>query len=287
VFAPGAYLTKQYTILQSAGLNGTTFSGLATTGLPSDARPSLAYTPDDVLLNLIVSIPTTGLNLNQQNVANAINNFLNSGGSTPPEFTSLFNLTGASLANALTQLDGEDATGAEHAAIELTNEFLSLMLDPFVYGRGGIASGGSALGFAPDQETSLPPDVALAYAGILKAPPKPASYLPAWTVWGAGYGGSGTFDGNAAVGSTNVTASTYGFAAGADYHAAPDTVLGLALAGAGTNRLISAPRLPSPTTGSPPTALRSATSSPQTFRVKAMACGSKVATVMRWRRPRG
>jgi outer membrane autotransporter protein len=232
----GGYQNKQYTILQSAGLNGTTFSALTVTGLPVDGRTSLAYTADDVLLDLTVSLPTAGLNVNQTNVANAINNFLSSGGTAPPEFTNLFNRTGAPLANALTQLDGEDATGAEHSALELTNEFLSLMLDPFVYGRGGAASGGGALGFAPDQQTSLPPDVALAYAGILKAPPKPAaSFDQRWTVWGASFGGSGSFDGNAVIGSTNMTASTYGFAAGADYHAAPDTVLGFALAGGGTN----------------------------------------------------
>jgi hypothetical protein len=172
------------------------------------------------------------------------------------------------------------------------------MLDPFVYGRDGPASGDGLLGFAPDQQTNLPPDVALAYAGILKAPPKPASYGPTWSVWGMGFGGSGSFDGNAAVGSTDLTASTYGFAAGADYHAAPDTVLGFALAGAGTNwglaqgsaqagamrsrpasiapnisaRLTSAPRLPSPTTGSPPTASRSAINSPRTSRAKVLAC---------------
>ncbi|HEY5063934.1 MAG TPA: autotransporter domain-containing protein [Xanthobacteraceae bacterium] len=234
VFTSGSYLTKQYVILQSAGLNGTTFSSLSTTNLPADAQASLAYTTDDVLLDLSVSLPTSGLNVNQQNVANTINNFINSGGAISGGFANLFNLTGSSLANSLTQLDGEDATGAEHGAFELTNEFLSLMLDPFVYGRGGPASGGGALGFAPDQQASFPPDVALAYAGLLKAPPKQA-FDQRWTVWGAGYGGSGAFNGDPATGSTNVTASTYGFAAGADYHATPDTVFGFALAGAGTN----------------------------------------------------
>jgi autotransporter-associated beta strand protein len=234
VFAPGSYLTKQYVILQSGGVSGT-FSALTTTNLPAGFTASLAYTPGDVLLDLTSAVPTSGLNLNQTSVATALNNFFNSGGTLPPTFLNIFGLTGGNLANALTQLDGEDATGAEHGAIALTNEFLGLMLDPFVYGRGGAASGSGALGFAPDQETSLPPDVALAYAGLLKAPPKPQTFDQLWTVWGAGYGGSATFDGNATVGSTDITASTYGFAAGADYHAAPDMVLGFALAGAGTD----------------------------------------------------
>jgi uncharacterized protein with beta-barrel porin domain len=37
------------------------------------------------------------------------------------------------------------------------------------------------------------------------------------------------------IGSSNITASDYGFAVDADYHCSPNTVLGVALAGAGTN----------------------------------------------------
>ena len=233
-FAAGNYVTKKYDILHSAGLGGTTFSGV-TSNLSGNFDTTLTYSSTDVFLNLTAGLGAgTALNVNEQNVASAIDHFFNSGGTLPAGFVNLFNLTGSNLANALTQLDGEDATGAEHGAFELTNEFLGLMLDPFVYGRGGPASGGAPLGFAPDQQASLPPDIALAYAGVLKAPPKPV-FDQRWTVWGASYGGSGTFNGDPAIGSTNVTANTYGFAAGADYHATPDTVLGFALAAAGTN----------------------------------------------------
>src|ERR1700758_1391095 len=117
------------------------------------SRPSpLSYTPTDVLLNVTAALGGgTPLNQNQQAVANAINNFFNSGGALPPGFVNVFNLTGANLANALAQIDGENATGAERGAFELMNQFLGLMLDPFVYGRGGSSTGGGALGFAPDQ----------------------------------------------------------------------------------------------------------------------------------------
>src|SRR6516162_3624618 len=84
----------------------------------------------------------------------------------------LFGLTGGNLANALSQLDGEVATGAERAAFQLTNEFLNLMLDPFVNGRANVGGvGGGAIGFAPEQQASLPEDVALAYASILNKAP--------------------------------------------------------------------------------------------------------------------
>jgi hypothetical protein len=111
------------------------------------------------------------------------------------------------------------------------------MLDPFVGGRNGVGGSGSggALGFAPEQEANFPSDVALAYDAILKAPPKPAGLDQRWNVWGTAYGGADKTNGDPAVGSTTFTANTFGFAAGMDYHAAPDSVLGFALAGGGTN----------------------------------------------------
>jgi outer membrane autotransporter protein len=120
------------------------------------------------------------------------------------------------------------------------DEFLELMLDPFVDGRLGSGGGevggvsGKAMGFAPDEATTLPPDIALAYAGVLKAPP-PAAFAQRWTAWGAAFGGSNTTAGDPAVGSSNVTTSTFGFAGGMDYHYSPDTIFGFALGGGGTN----------------------------------------------------
>jgi autotransporter-associated beta strand protein len=230
-FAPGSYVTKQYTILQSAGLGGTTFAGLSNTNLPAHVTDNLSYSADDVFLNLTAALPTGGLNQNQLSVANAFNNFFNSGGTLPPGFVALFNLTGANLANALSQLDGENATGAEHAAYGLMNEFMELML------RGeplALVGGGGPIFFAPDQEPSFPPDIALAYASVLKAPPKP-TFEQRWTAWGSAFGGSNQTNGDPVVGSNNVTTSTYGYAAGMDYHVSPDTVMGFALAGGGTN----------------------------------------------------
>jgi uncharacterized protein with beta-barrel porin domain len=233
-FLPGSYLVKQYTILESTGLGGTQFSGLSTIDLPAGFTASLVYSGGDVLLDLSPALLSmTGLNQNQQNVANAINNFFNNGGALPPGFVGVLGLTGANLANALTQLDGENATGAEKSAFQLMNEFLTLMLDPYADGRIG-GGAGAPLGFAPDQPDSLPPDIALAYAGVLKAPQKP-TFEQRWTAWGAGFGGSATANGNAAIGSNNVTTGTFGYAAGLDYHYSPDTVVGFSLAGGGTS----------------------------------------------------
>jgi autotransporter-associated beta strand protein len=237
VFAPGiGNPAKSYGILHANGLGGT-FAKLETTNLPVGFTASLSYTQTDVLLNVKATLggpqQATGLSSNHQSVAGAINNFFNDP-PLPPAFLPLFSLTGANLTNALTLLSGEAATGAQQAGFQLTNQFLNIMLDPFVDGRSNV-NNGSAIGFAPERE-ELPDDIALAYSKILKAPPKPANFEQPWSVWGAGYGGSNRTTGNAAVdGSHDRAASTAGGAAGLDYRLAPGTVVGFALAGGGTN----------------------------------------------------
>jgi uncharacterized protein with beta-barrel porin domain len=236
VFAPGSYLTKQYDVLHAAGgLGNTTFTGVSG-NLPAGFHEQLTYTSTDVLLNLIATLGSGGgLNQTQQGVANGLNNSVNNGGTLPPNFLPVFSLTGSNLTNALTQLSGEANVDGEAATFQQMTQFLSLMLDPFVAGRNGVGGGGGALGFAPEQEADFPSDIALAYDAILKAPPKPATLDQRWTAWGTAYGGSDKTNGDPVVGSNTFTANTFGFAAGMDYHPAPDTILGFALAGGGTN----------------------------------------------------
>jgi autotransporter-associated beta strand protein/T5SS/PEP-CTERM-associated repeat protein len=245
VFAPGSYMTRAYTILSAAGGRIGTFNALTTTNLPANFAASLSYTATDVNLNLTAALgaltPLSGstacaFSINQCNVAGAINAFFNNGGALPGAFANLFGLTGVNLGNALTLLSGEAATGAQQAAFQLTNQFLGIMLDPFVDGRNSIAgAGGPALGFAPERE-ELPDDIALAYAKLLKAPPKPQTFDERWSVWGAGYGGGNRTSGDpAVVGSHDLSARTAGGAAGLDYHLSRDSVVGVALAGGGTD----------------------------------------------------
>jgi autotransporter-associated beta strand protein len=254
-FVSGSYATRTYTILSAAGgLGGTTFNTLTTSNLPAGFTASLSYTATDAILNLTATlgqlvVPSAPgqpsapsgpsalaciFSLNQCNVANALNAFFNNGGALPPAFVTIFRLTGANLGNALSQLSGEAATGAQQGAFQLGNQFLGIMLDPFVDGRSGVGGGG-AIGFAPARE-ALPEDIALAYAKLLKEPPKPQTFEQRWSVWGAGYGGSNRTTGDTIVSGTHdLSATTAGGAAGLDYRLAPGTVVGFALAGGGTN----------------------------------------------------
>src|ERR1700741_210195 len=116
------------------------------------AGPELQLRTTDVILNLSANLGALGcFTVNQCNVANAINAFFNNGGTLPPNFLAIFGLTGANLANALTLLSGEAATGGQQVAFQLTNQFLGIMLDPFVDGRGNVL-GGNPIGFAPERE---------------------------------------------------------------------------------------------------------------------------------------
>ena len=229
IFAPGSYVSRSYTILTAAGGVIGTFDALATFGLPAGFGARLNYTGNTAVLNLRAQLvpepptpadddaylpPIPGLPLppeqpptpplptftvNQLNVGHAIDNFFNNGGALPPAFVSLFGLTGNNLTTALDQLSGEAATGAQKVAFQLTDQFLNLMLDPFVDGRSGVGGADHpALGFAPARDNT-PPEIALAYASVLKGPRVPAPlYEPRWTVWGGAYGGSNRTTGDVA-----------------------------------------------------------------------------------------
>src|SRR6185437_8059555 len=176
----------------------------------------------------------TGLNQNQQGAVNGINGAI-LGGTTPPsQFQNLTSLSGPTLLNALSQLSGENGAGFQHGALQAGNQFLSLLLNPYVDGRGDGFT--PAIPFAAEARPALP-DAALAFAKFVKANPRDATLgsAPQFRVWGAAYGGAGTIDGNAAAGTQRTTASDAAFAAGVDYLLSRDTTLGFGLAGGGTN----------------------------------------------------
>src|SRR5262249_37414760 len=204
--------------------------------------PGLPLPPEDLPGSALPGSALPPFTSNQVNAGRAIDNFFNNGGTLPPAFVSLYGLSGANLTTALDQLSGEPATGAQQVGFQLGNQFLNLMLDPFVDGRSGV--GGTdhpALGFAPERET-MPPEIALAYASAFKEPraPAPQVYAPRWTAWGGAYGGSNRTTGDTAiVGSHDLSANTAGFASGLDYRLTRDTVVGFALAGGGTKWSLS------------------------------------------------
>jgi autotransporter-associated beta strand protein/probable HAF family extracellular repeat protein len=238
-FAPGSYVTKQYTIVNATGgINGT-FGSLLNTNLPSPLVASLSYDANNAYLNLDLAVSQLpGLNGNQRNVANALTNSFNATGGIPLVFTTL-------TPAGLTQAAGETATGSQQATFEVMTQFITTLLDPFISGRGDSpASTAGATPFAEEDDAARAYAAAGgkrrsgaehdAYGVITKAVPRNPVFDPRWSVWAAGFGGSQTTDGNAAQGSNDATSRVFGVAAGADYVFSPRTIAGFALAGGGT-----------------------------------------------------
>jgi uncharacterized protein with beta-barrel porin domain len=231
-----------YKILTAAG--GFDFGGGATRFdslvTPTGINGVLSYTTTDVDLTLTSALgQLSGLNINQRNVANALDGAFNAGGSSGA-LGAIFN---GNIPLNLTQASGEIATGSQQSTFDAMNLFLSLITDPFVAGRGGVAGGsGGAIPFAEEGGAN-------AYAAnrvgtahdafakfVTKADVARNDLLnPRWSVWGSAYGGGSNTSGNGTLGSQSATARAFGFAAGADYRISPDTLVGFALAGGGTN----------------------------------------------------
>jgi uncharacterized protein with beta-barrel porin domain len=235
-----SYLFKSpYTILTSAGLGGTQFNGGLVT--PAGITGSLSYPGNNVQLTLNSALgQLAGLNVNQHNVATALDAAFNAGGTSGPLgriFTGNFPLN-------LTQASGETATGTQQTTFNAMNLFLGVLTDPFIGGRGdGVTSPTSAPPFAEERDgagayaangiarTQSERD---AYAAIYRKAPAADIFAQRWGVWAAGFGGSQSTDGNAVLGSNSVTSRIAGAAVGADYRFSPFTMAGFALAGGGT-----------------------------------------------------
>jgi fibronectin-binding autotransporter adhesin len=151
------------------------------------------------------------------------------------DFGQLFPQQPQNLPAIFNRLSGEVSADPKLVALQMTNQFLELMLDSTVNGRSG-RTGAGALGFAPtDQgEQAQAPDAALDYAAVSKAP-KSVTFEQRWSAWGSAFGGGIKASGDPVVGSTDVSARTYGVGGGMDYRISPDTAVGFAVAGGATN----------------------------------------------------
>src|SRR6185312_11648338 len=230
-YANGSHISKRYTILTAAGGVSGTFGSLVNTNLPTNIKTSLSYDANDVFLDLALQFvppPGSGLNINQQNVANTIVNFFNSNGSIPLVF-------GALTPASLTQLSGESATGSQQTAFDAMSQFMGVMTDPFHTGGAGAVPGLGTAGYAGETQ-AYAASKRDAYAMFAKAPPAAPTFEQRWSVWGAGFGGPQITNGDSAIlGSNDTRSSIYGMAVGADYLLSPNTLAGFALAGGGTN----------------------------------------------------
>ncbi|MDI3560754.1 autotransporter domain-containing protein [Bradyrhizobium sp. Arg816] len=234
VFAAGSYIEKRYTILSaSGGISGSFASAVANSNLPANFKTDLGYDANGnkVYLNLSLAfVPpsNSGLNGNQQAVANTLVNSFNVNGGIPLVY-------GGMTAPGLTQASGESGTGSQQTTFAAMGQFMGLLTDPLAQRNGGADPAGGTFGFAEEDSSSAyaARKRTDAFAMVSKAPPQ--SFAQRWSVWAAGFGGSQSTDGNAAAGSNDTTSRIAGTAVGADYLLSPNTLLGFALAGGGTS----------------------------------------------------
>jgi uncharacterized protein with beta-barrel porin domain len=197
----------------------------------------------DITLNRVPFGGVAGETQNQRNVGNALESaYATTLTGAPAGLFSI--LLQSTSTGVLAQTAGETATGSQQTTFQAMTQFIGILLDPFIGGRGDAATPAGAAPFA--EEGDDPSAYASAgrkrsglereaYGMITKAVPRNPVFDPRWSVWAAGFGGSQTTDGNAALGSNNTTSRIAGTAVGADYRFSPFTLAGFALAGGGTN----------------------------------------------------
>jgi autotransporter-associated beta strand protein len=250
-FAAGSYLSKQYTIVNATGGVSGTFGSQVNTNLPSNVTSKLSYDAKNAYLDLTLAyVPPTpdptpgtptppafgnGFSGNQNAVSNTLTNYFITNGGIPMAFAAL-------TPAGLTQAAGETTAGVQQPGVTAATQFVGALSDPTVAGRGADAP--AAMGFA-DEGAAMNAYASTgrkhsgserdAYAMITKAVPRLASFVPHWSLWVSGFGGSQTTDGNAAAGTNTSTSRIAGAAVGADYWFSAQTVAGFALAGGATN----------------------------------------------------
>jgi autotransporter-associated beta strand protein len=206
-FEPGLYGARTYTLLSaSQGIRGTIDTATAIT--PPANFTGRAFTTDKQVLLRLTAALGRGLTLsdNQAALTGALNATYNATDALPPGLAGLYGLTGASLDRTLTQASGEVATGLQTTTAQMTTRFLNLLLNPFMDGQSDLARARPVPGGA-----------------------EAAAHASGWSVWASGLYGSDSFDGNAAIGSHQLSNTAQSFVMGADYGVSASTIIGVAL----------------------------------------------------------
>jgi autotransporter-associated beta strand protein len=242
----GTYNSNKIALLTSTGaLTGTFNPNLAYTNSVNLNGASLSYdshhvylsaATDDALIpppggNVVVTLAApSNASANSQTVTAAINQFILSGANLPGGFQNLANLSSTALNNATLQLAGQTQGSAAPVGFTAGSQFLNLILNPHIEGRGAqVGAAPAPLAYA-DEPSAAPATTAFKAFAVAPA----AGFTPNLSMWASAYGGTGTISGNAVTGAANTSSQVYGFATGLDYQMLPQTVVGFALGGGGT-----------------------------------------------------
>ena len=184
------------------------------------------------------STVTGGVSGNQQAVIDAVNSFIDNGGTLPLAFSVLSLLTPDELAAALSELSGEVATGAAPAGNQAMDSLLDTILgngsNRTVVAREAPPPGSntvSVMGYT--NSSQIDPGSALDSVAMATSGGTPD--ISQWTIWGAGFGVQSSVGGDLGTGAHAVTTQDFGYTIGFDHHVSADTLFGFAVSGGGTN----------------------------------------------------
>ncbi len=226
-------LVNSYDLFTASQEITGTFTTLTTPGLPGYVATALDYANNSVTLDLTSQMASqTGLSANQSAVGGAVDAAFNSGAlatagnATADALNSIYSLSGTQLAPALGSLSGEIYASQRSVLLNdgrFTRQTVLDRLRQLNYGNAAAAlaplSGGQAetgslvTGYAPDTTGSVP--------GF------PDSGSSGFSVWGTGYGGWGSIDGDGNA--SSVDTSLGGILTGIDARLDQNSYAGVAL----------------------------------------------------------
>ncbi|MBS0535702.1 MAG: autotransporter domain-containing protein [Proteobacteria bacterium] len=227
-YAPGSYISKQYTILNAVGGIAGTFGSLANSSKPSNIAAALSYDPNNVYLNLTLIYSTIGpLGTNQVNVGNALSNYFDRTGGIPGAFTNL-------SANGLSQISGEVGAAVQQAMFQGNDLFVSSVFDQALLENADANGYDGVMAYADEANASR-----AAYAALTPRDRTENGGAGGWRAWATSYGSNARVSGDAAVASHDTQSRVYGVAAGVAYRFSQGLNLGFALGGSGSSFSLS------------------------------------------------
>lgn len=211
-FQSGSQFAKSYTLLTATGGYTGTFNQLTTPNLPAFFAGSLAYSGNNVILNVqAASASIPGLGTNQQAVGQVLDTAYNSGPGLS-QMSALFNVSAAQLPGVLTTLSGGSASVGQSTALSAGSQFAS-----FLNSRAGTTA---------TQQSDA------GHNGVEQAQacdePVSCDIEHRWSAWASGFGGAQWTNADAKTGAAPSTQSIAGGAFGSDYHVGTDTYIGFA-----------------------------------------------------------
>lgn len=234
----GIDVGRRYTVLSAShpgGLVGT-FAGLTTNFNSAFLSAALSYDAENVFLRFdrsAVSFTSVGQTGNQRAVGAGLDRIGVVSGN--PLLNGLLLGSVDQARSAFDRISGEGLAAAQNSAFRASSLFTSSVNDQANAWRTGRDDGGNAVVVDNGGALGYAREAAHASAGPFTKAPAAARLDRTWRVWGSAFGGSGTLQGDAGLGTAAQKDSLFGGNIGLDYQVWPNWLVGVAFGGSEGN----------------------------------------------------